>query len=89
MTWIVTRAVTLDARRAQLRFMTTTTMTSQHIRTLLTPPNVDASHANTLTLLNAQFKSLDDLDDLDPSVEQALEHRHNLTSQVRLYPRSI
>jgi len=58
-------------------------MTSQTIQTLLAPPNTEESHLQTLLLLNSRFKSLDELDELDISVEDSLGRRDYFGSQVR------
>lgn len=60
-------------------------MTSQQIQTLLAPPNTEESYLQTQLLLNSRFKSLDDLDELDTSVEDSLGHRDYLGSQVRFH----
>lgn len=57
--------------------------TSQHIQTLLAPPDADASFQSTMTLLNTQFKSFDQLGELDASVKRAFKHRDDFNSQVR------
>jgi hypothetical protein len=60
-------------------------MTTQQIKALLAPPSTEAAYSKTLTLLNSQFSSLDQLNTLDTAVEQSLRHREELNSQVRSY----
>jgi hypothetical protein len=61
-------------------------MTSQQIQTLLAPPNTEESYQQTLLFLNSRFKSLDELNELDTSVEDSLQRQDDLSSQVRSHP---
>ena len=58
-------------------------MISQQVQTLLAAPNAEESHLRTLSLLNSRFKSLDELDALDASVDYSLRVRDDVGSQVR------
>ncbi|KAF8058265.1 TIP-1 family-domain-containing protein [Lyophyllum atratum] len=59
-------------------------MTSQQIRTLLAPPNVQDANQKTVTLLNARFQTLDDLDELESLVLDAQERNDDLQSKLSL-----
>lgn len=58
-------------------------MTSQEIRTLLTPPDTELSNKKALSFLNEKFNSLEDLDDFETTVQHSLKDIDDLNSQVR------
>jgi hypothetical protein len=58
-------------------------MTSQQILTLLAPPNTEASDAKAESFLNSQFKSLNDLSELEPLVLKAQQLNAELQTNVR------
>ena len=59
-------------------------MSSHQIKSLLAAPDKNASEAQTLLFLNAQFSSLAQLDSLDEKTEQARVHREDLANKVRV-----
>lgn len=59
-------------------------MSSQHVQALLSPPDIDESNDRTILLLNAQFSSLESLDDLEAIVQSAQQLNDELASKVRL-----
>jgi hypothetical protein len=65
-------------------WLTTVTMTSQQIQALLAPPDVEESNRKALLFLNSQFRSLEDLDELETATVQAQHHSEHLKSKVRL-----
>ena len=60
-----------------------TTMTSQEIQALLTLPDIGVSNKMALSFLNEKFNSFEDLDDIEPTVQQCLKVTEDLNSQVR------
>jgi len=58
-------------------------MTSQQIQTLLAPPNTEEARQKTLTFLNSQFQSLDNIDDIGLLVSEAEQHHDALQVDVR------
>jgi hypothetical protein len=62
-------------------------MISQQIQMVLAPPNVEDARQWTLLLLNSRFKSLDELEGLDLSIEDSRRRREEFCSQVRSHDR--
>ena len=58
-------------------------MSSNHIRTLLNPPSLQASHTKAKEEINLRFPTIDDLEDLDFLVPEFRVRRDELKKKVR------
>jgi len=58
-------------------------MTSQQIQTLRAHPDVEASNQKAVLFLNSQFRSLEDLDELETVTLQAQQRSDDLKAKVR------